>query len=93
MLREKTNQQPKVPPELRLQEWLSKRSSPPPPFELKEIDKVQLRRILKRMKARRTTGLDWIDSYSLKLAGPLIEDSLLHLINLSIKERTFSRKC
>ena len=91
-LREKTDQQPTIPPEVRLQEWLSKRSCPPPPFELKEIENEELRRILKRMKAKRTHGTDWIDSNSLKLAGPLIEESLLYLINLSIRENTFARK-
>jgi hypothetical protein len=34
------------------------------------------------MKPKRTHGLDWIDSHSLKVANPLIEDSL---ILLSIK--------
>ena len=31
-----------------------------------------------------------IDSYSIKLAGPLIEDTLLHLINLSISQFKFA---
>ena len=42
------------------------------------------------MKSKRTHGTDWIDSYSIKLAGPLLEDSLIHLINLSIRESKFS---
>ena len=89
-LRQKTNQLPLIPPVTRLEDWLSKRNSPPPPFHLREIDSSMLRKILKRMKPRRTHGLDMIDSSSLKLAGPLIEDSLLHLINLSITQRRFS---
>ena len=47
---------------------------------------------MKRIKPRRTYGTDWIDKSSLKLAGPLIEDSLLHLVNLSIREGSFSRR-
>ena len=35
-------------------------------------------------------GTDWIDSASLKTAAPLIEESLLHLINLSIRKSWFS---
>ena len=42
------------------------------------------------MKSKRTHGVDWIDSGSLKLAGPLLEESLIHLINLSIRESRFS---
>ena len=47
---------------------------------------------MKRIKPRRTHGTDWIDKSSLKLAGPLIEDSLLHLVNLSIREGCFSSR-
>ena len=91
-LREKTNQPPSVPPSERLQRWLEKRSSPPPPFQLKEINTHQFRKILKKMKSKRTHGIDWIDSFSLKLAGPLLEESLIHLINLSIRESRFSAR-
>ena len=51
-----------------------------------------LRKIMKKFKAKRTHGTDWIDKYSLKLASPLIEDSLLHLVNLSIREGRFSSR-
>ena len=34
--------------------------------------------------------MDWIDKGSLKVASPLIEESLLHLVNLSIREGRFS---
>ena len=43
------------------------------------------------MKGKRSCGVDTIDSYSLKLAAPLIEEALLHLINLSIEKYTFAR--
>ena len=91
-LREKTDQPPVVPPVERLRRWLSQRSSPPPAFQLKEINVEQFRRILKKIKPKRTHGVDWIDSFSLKIAGPFIEESLIHLINLSIKESKFSRR-
>ena len=42
------------------------------------------------MKGSKTSGIDTIDSYSLKLAAPLIEEALLHLVNLSIRSSTFS---
>ena len=90
ILRQKTNQPAVVPPTQRLREWLSKRSSPPPMFQIKEINKIQLRKILNKIKLKRTMGTDWIDSASLKTAAPLIEESLLHLINLSIRKSRFS---
>ena len=37
-------------------------------------------------------GSDWIDSYSLKLAAPLMEDALIHLINLSLIQSKFSAR-
>ena len=44
------------------------------------------------MKGKRSHGIDGIDSYSIKLAGPLLEKSLLHLINLSIKKQRVASK-
>ena len=88
-LREKTATEPKVDPIQRLQNWVNKRGTLPA-FTLKRIDLQTLRKILKRMKGKRSHGVDNIDSYSIKLAGPLIEDSLLHLINLSIEKEKFS---
>ena len=48
--------------------------------------------IMKRMKCKRVHGVDWIDAHSLKIAGPLIEESLLHLINLSIRKSSFANR-
>ena len=42
------------------------------------------------MKGNRSSGIDQIDSFSLKLAAPLIENVLLHLINLAITEKSFA---
>ena len=92
VLRKKTNRPPVIPPTTRLREWLSTRSNPPPPFKIKEITRDQFRKILKKLKSRRTHGVDWIDKASLKLAGPLIEEALIHLINLSIREGRFASR-
>ena len=81
-LREKSNQPPKTPPEERLKQWLVQQEITPPPFQLQTIDRAQFRKIMKKM----------IYSYSLKIASPLIEDCLIHLINLSIKQSKFSSR-
>ena len=91
LLRQKTASEPSVDPVKRLEKWVSQKSDLPV-FKLKKINLPTLRKIIKRMKGKRSHGVDNIDSYSLKLAGPLIEDALLHLINLSISEQTFSAK-
>ena len=42
------------------------------------------------MKGKRVHGRDEIDSYGLKISAPMIEDSLLHLVNLSIENQNFA---
>ena len=91
-LREKTNQQPSVSPNERLQKWLSQREEPLPLFQLKEITPKMFRGIMKKMKGKRVHGVDWIDSFSLKVSSPLIEECLIHLINLSIRRSSFATR-
>ena len=89
-LREKTNVEPKSDPIERLKHWLEKREEPLPEFKLKEIDLPTLRTIMKKVKPSRSHGKDFIDSNSLKLAFPLVEDAVLHLVNLSILSSSYS---
>ena len=51
---------------------------------MKKISKQTLRKILKKRKGNKSSGIDYIDGYSVKLAAPIIEDILLHLVNLTI---------
>ena len=91
LLRAKTNTNPKVNPVTRLQNWLeSSGKLPLPKFSIKPISREKLRKLIKRMKGGKSSGVDTIDSYSLKLAAPLIEDALEHLINLSITTAKFA---
>ena len=90
ILRTKTNGPPSIDPVTRLKQWLSRRKQPPPPFKIMEINRKKLRFLIKKMKGGKCSGIDSIDSFSLKLAAPLIEDALLHLVNLSIKTSSFS---
>ena len=91
-LRATTNQPPKIPPKDRLKSWLLKEGIRPPPFQFKEIDKKSFRGIMKRIKGKRVHGVDWIDSFSIKIASPLIEDCLIHIVNLPIRKSTFASR-
>ena len=73
----------------RLASWLAKRNCPIKLFEIKEIPLATLRKYLKKIKGNRSSGIDLIDSFSLKLASPYIEHVLLHLVNLSIRNRSY----
>ena len=74
-----------------MKSWLDQRTENVPEFELQPISLRNLRKIIKKFKSSRTHGRDFIDSSSLKLAFPLIEDSILHLVNLSIRNGTFAQ--
>ena len=91
-LRDQTEVNPKVDPADRLKSWLLQRDCHCPNFELKQIDCLKLRNIINKIKPSRSHGLDFIDSFSMKLAYPLIEDAVLHLVNLSIAQNTFSKE-
>ena len=63
---------------------MSRRETVIQTFDLKPIEKCTLRKLVRRLKGSRTSGIDHIDSFSLKLAAPYVEDILQHLINLSL---------
>ena len=75
-------------PSERLARWLETKEIPE--FHLKEIDRSDLKKYLRKLKGGKSSGIDQIDSYSLKLAAPVIEDILLHLVNLNIRNCSFS---
>ena len=63
-----------------------------PEFELKEITRENLTKIMnKKMKGKKGHGMDYIDSYSLKIAYPKIENILLRLVNLSTRSGKFAK--
>ena len=83
---------PSINPTTRLQNWLSSRTNTISTFKLNPISKVQLRKILKKLKGNRSSGVDFIDGFSIKLAAPLFEDVLLHLVNLSITKSRYPQQ-
>ena len=78
----------KLNPKARLQLWLQNKNVSK--FSLQPIDILTLRSIMKKIKPSRSHGSDFIDSSSLKLAFPLVEDAVLHNVNLSIISSKFS---
>ena len=56
------------------------------PCPLREINAVKLRKIIRKVKPGRVAGIDYIDAYIPKLANPLIEDAVLHMVNLFYKK-------
>ena len=88
-LREKTSHFTGKDPRERLCDFLTKTNELIPEFNINKITKSQLRQILKKRKGNRSCEIDFIDGYSIKLAAPLIEDILLHLVNLSIQTSSF----
>ena len=77
---------------VQLHQYINKRQTELAEFELKTINIEKLREIVKlKMKSKRAHRFDYIDSYSLKLAFPYIEKSLLHLVNLSIERSKFAK--
>ena len=75
----------------RLRSWLRRRETDISNFVLQPICIQKLRKILKKLKGNRSCGNDFIDGFSIKMAAPIIEDILLHIVNLSINESIYSQ--
>ena len=90
-LRAQVSEDADVDPNVRLRQFLDKRDQEIPMLTLKKISLRTLRKILKKRKGNRSCGIDFIDGYSIKLAAPLIEDVLLHLVNLSIEKSQYPK--
>ena len=88
-LRSNANQTVTINPITRLSNFLSKRDVGVSELSLRKINKTELRNILKKRKGNRSSGIDYIDGYSIKVAAPLIEDILLHLVNLTIDKSEY----
>jgi hypothetical protein len=52
----------------------------------RKISEEELDKYIKKLKGNKSSGIDQIDSFLLKLAAPHIKRVLLHIINLSLSE-------
>ena len=85
----KVGNEAKIEPKDRLKVWLEQRTSEIEEFKLNPITKENFRKIMKKLKGNRRSGINFIDGYSIKLADPIIEDVLIHLVNLSIRKSLY----
>ena len=88
-LRSQSNDDSNEPAKERLKKWLDSNHPEIESFTLEPIDVYKLRKILKKLKGNRSCGIDFIDGFSIKLAAPLIEHILLHLVNISIESSSY----
>ena len=58
-------------------------------FSIEPVSVVDVIKIIKGLKNSSATGVDYIDTRTVKLAAELIAPALAHVINLSISTATF----
>ena len=58
-------------------------------FNLQQVSVSDVMKIIKGLKNSSATGVDYIDTRTVKLAADLIAPALTHIINLSIRTATF----
>ena len=73
-----------IDPAERLRTWLSNRSEAITELEFKELNEDDLMKYIKKLKGKKTSGYDTIDSFLLKVAAPHLKRVLIHVINLNI---------
>ena len=72
-----------------LKEFLSSKTIPNEGFNLKEITSLEMMKLIKGLKGKKSCGLDWICGFSLKIAATELLDELMFLTNLSIRTTGF----
>ena len=75
-----------------LKDYLAKKNVPREGFNLRELNDAEVKKLLKNLKGKKSSGLDWICGYSLKISSPILAEELKHLINISIRCKTFVSK-
>ena len=58
-------------------------------FNLQAVHPETVEKVLSSLKNSKSCGLDTIDTFTLKLAAPIIIPALTHLVNLSLATQTF----
>ena len=58
-------------------------------FTLQPVELAQVKKIIKGLKNSTATGVDYIDTNTVKLGCEILAPALMHVINLSITTSTF----
>ena len=58
-------------------------------FSMKPVSPDQVMDIIKHLKNSKSTGMDTIDTYIIKLVAPDILPAITHIVNLSIRDSSF----
>ena len=58
-------------------------------FQLGHVNVSKVRKVLKSLSSSRSTGIDELDNYSIKLAAELIAQPIHHIVSLSINQDKF----
>ena len=59
----------------------------PEKFMLKEISDDEMKLLIKSISGKKSLGMDWICSYSLKIVAKDLSQELKAIINLSLRSR------
>ena len=73
-----------------LESYLENKNLPAEGFSLKELRDEDVVKLIKKLKGKRSCGLDWICGYSLKIVAKDLIPELRTIINLSIRNNRFT---
>ena len=75
-----------------LEKFMNTRNVPVDGFALREVSTEELEKIVRKMKGKKSCGLDWICGFSLKLVAKDLIQELRLMINLSIRAHSFTEQ-
>ena len=73
-----------------LEAYLNKKKIPADGFELKEVSEEVVSKLIKRIKGKKSCGLDWICGLSLKVVAKDLLPEITELINITIRKGRFA---
>ena len=75
-----------------LESYLQEKTLPEEGFKLKELEDVDVIKLAKKLKGKKSCGVDWICGFSLKIVAKDLLPELKILINLSIRNNRFTKQ-
>ena len=60
-------------------------------FRIRELSLLEVKKLIKELKNSSSTGVDFLDTRTLKLSADILAPSIQHIINLSIKTANYKR--